>query len=351
MIVVMKTNATESQIVGVQKAIRELGFKDHRIHGEERNVVAVLGHVYPELVDELGVLEGVDTVVRISKPFKLASREVNPYDTIVRVGPVEIGGGSIVVMGGPCSVDTEENVLEAARAVKAAGGHILRGGAFKPRTSPYAFRGHGEKGLHILAAARAETGLPVVTEVMDARDVQLVAKHADILQIGARNSQNYTLLDEVGRSGKPVLLKRGMSATIEEWLLAAEYILSHGNRDVILCERGIRTFETATRFTFDVNAIPLVKKLSHLPLIGDPSHATGKWDLVEPVALAAIAAGADGLEVEVHPNPDHALSDGAQSLTPKNFAKLMDKARTLGDAIGRPVAPAYNEPVAARKAS
>ncbi|TMG04067.1 MAG: 3-deoxy-7-phosphoheptulonate synthase [Chloroflexi bacterium] len=351
MIVVMKTNATENQVVGVQKAIRELGFKDHRIHGEERNVVAVLGHVYPELVDELGVLEGVDTVVRISKPFKLASREVNPYDTIVRVGPVKIGGGSIVVMGGPCSVDTEENVLEAARAVKAAGGHILRGGAFKPRTSPYAFRGHGEKGLHILAAARAETGLPVVTEVMDARDVQLVAKHADILQIGARNSQNYTLLDEVGRSGKPVLLKRGMSSTIEEWLLAAEYILSHGNRDVILCERGIRTFETATRFTFDVNAIPLVKKLSHLPLIGDPSHATGKWDLVEPVALAAIAAGADGLEVEVHPNPDHALSDGAQSLTPKNFAKLMDRARTLGDAIGRPVAPAYNEPVAARKAS
>ena len=351
MIVVMKTNATENQIVGVQTAIRELGFKDHRIHGEERNVVAVLGHVYPELVDELGVLEGVDTVVRISKPYKLASREVNPYDTVVRVGPVEIGGGSIVVMGGPCSVDTEENVLEAARAVKAAGGHILRGGAFKPRTSPYAFRGHGEKGLHILAAARAETGLPVITEVMDARDVQLVAKHADILQIGARNSQNYTLLDEVGRSGKPVLLKRGMSSTIEEWLLAAEYVLSHGNRDVILCERGIRTFETATRFTFDVNAIPLVKKLSHLPLIGDPSHATGKWDLVEPVALAAIAAGADGLEVEVHPNPDHALSDGAQSLTPKNFAKLMDRVRTLGDAIGRPVAPAYNEPVAARKAS
>ncbi|TMG00760.1 MAG: 3-deoxy-7-phosphoheptulonate synthase [Chloroflexi bacterium] len=351
MIVVMKTNATENQIVGVQKAIRELGFKDHRIHGEERNVVAVLGHVYPELVDELGVLEGVDTVVRISKPYKLASREVNPYDTIVRVGQVEIGGGSIVVMGGPCSVDTEENVLEAARAVKAAGGHILRGGAFKPRTSPYAFRGHGEKGLHILAAARAETGLPVVTEVMDARDVQVVAKHADILQIGARNSQNYTLLDEVGRSGKPVLLKRGMSATIEEWLLAAEYVLSHGNRDVILCERGIRTFETATRFTFDVNAIPLVKKLSHLPLIGDPSHATGKWDLVEPVALAAIAAGADGLEVEVHPNPDHALSDGAQSLTPKNFAKLMERARVLGDAIGRPVAPAYGAPVAARRAS
>jgi len=352
MIVVMKTGATEEQVVGVQKTIRELGFKDHRIHGEERNVVAVLGHVYPELVDELGVLEGVDTVVRISKPYKLASREVNPYDTVVRVGPVEIGNGRIVVMGGPCSVDTEDNVMEAARAVKAAGGHILRGGAFKPRTSPYAFRGHGEKGLHILAAARAETGLPVITEVMDARDVELVARHADILQIGARNSQNFTLLDEVGRAGKPVLLKRGMSATIEEWLLAAEYVLSHGNRDVILCERGIRTFETATRFTFDVNAIPLVKKLSHLPLIGDPSHATGKWDLVEPVALAAIAAGADGLEVEVHPNPDHALSDGAQSLTPKNFAKLMDRLRVLGEALGRPVAPPVEEEtIPARKAS
>jgi len=351
MIVVMKTSATEAQLHAVQKVIRELGFKDQRIHGEERNVVAVLGHVYPELVDELGVLEGVDTVVRISKPFKLASREVNPYDTVVRVGPVEIGNGSVVVIGGPCSVDTEENVMEAARAVKAAGGHILRGGAFKPRTSPYAFRGHGEKGLHILAAARAETGLPIITEVMDARDVELVARHADILQIGARNSQNYTLLDEVGRSGKPVLLKRGISSTIEEWLLAAEYILSHGNRDVILCERGIRTFETATRFTFDINAIPLVKQLSHLPVIGDPSHATGKWDLVEPVSLAAIAAGADGLEIEVHPNPDHALSDGAQSLTPKNFAKLMDRLRILGDAIGRPVAPPIDEPIPARRAS
>src|SRR3989442_1455974 len=241
MIVVMKTNATENQIVGVQKAIRELGFKDHRIHGEERNVVAVLGHVYPELVDELGVLEGVDAVVRISKPYKLASREVNPYDTIVRVGQVEIGGGSIVVMGGPCSVDSEENVLETARAVKAAGGPILRGGACKPGTSPYAFRGHGERGLHILAAARAETGLPVITEVMDTRDVALVAGFADILQIGARNMQNFNLLDEVGKAGKPVMLKRGIAATVEEWLLAAEYVLSHGNRDVILCERGIRT--------------------------------------------------------------------------------------------------------------
>ena len=337
MIVVMKTGATEAQVLGVQKQIRELGFRDHRIHGEERNVVAVLGHVYPELADELGTLEGVDTVVRISKPFKLASREVNPYDTVVRVGDVEIGGGNVVVMGGPCSVDTEENVMETARAIKAAGGHILRGGAFKPRSSPYAFRGHGEKGLHILAQAREETGLPIITEVMDPRDVELVAQHADILQIGARNSQNFTLLDEVGKAGKPVLLKRAISGTIEEWLLAAEYILSHGNRDVILCERGIRTYETATRFTFDINAIPLVKRLTHLPIIADPSHATGKWQLVEPVALGALAAGADGLIIEVHPNPDHALSDGAQSLTPANFHKLMDKATILGEALERPV--------------
>ncbi len=338
MIVVMKTGATEEQVLNVQKTIRELGFKDHRIHGEERVVVAVLGHIYPELQDELGVIDGVDSVVRISKPFKLASRDVQPHDTVVRVGNLKIGDGSVVLMGGPCSVDSEENVIEAARAVKAAGGHVLRGGAFKPRSSPYAFRGHGEKALHILAAAREETGLPIITEVMDARDVDLVAKHADILQIGARNMQNFTLLDEVGRSGRPVMLKRGLSGTIEEWLLAAEYVLSHGNRDVILCERGIRTFEPATRNTFDVNAIPLVKKLSHLPVIGDPSHATGKWYLVEPVGVAAIAAGADGLLIEMHPNPDHALSDGAQSLTPENFAKLSSKVAKVAGALGRPMA-------------
>lgn len=351
MIVVMKTGASEEQILAVQKHIRQLGFKDHRIHGDERNVVAVLGHVYPELIDELGVIDGVDSVVRISKPFKLASREVNATNTVVRVGPVSIGGGNVIVMAGPCSVDTEENVITAARAVKASGGHILRGGAFKPRTSPYAFRGHGEKGLQILASAREETGLPIITEVMDARDVDLVARYADILQLGARNMQNFTLLDEVGRSGKPVMLKRGLNATIEEWLLAAEYILSHGNRDVILCERGIRTYETATRFTFDVNAIPVVKRLSHLPVIGDPSHATGKWQLVEPVGLAAIAAGADGLQVEVHPNPDQALSDGAQSLTPENFTKLMRNASLVADAVGKPMAPALDDLLAARKAS
>ena len=351
MIVVMKTGATKEQIAGVRKAVKELGFKDHPILGDERSVVAVLGHVYPELVDELGVLDGVDSVVRISKPFKLASREVNPFNTVVRVGDVSIGDGNVVVMGGPCSVDTEENVMTTARAIRDAGGHILRGGAFKPRSSPYAFRGHGEKGLQMLAAARDETGLPIITEVMDARDVELVAKYADILQVGARNMQNFTLLDEVGKVARPVMLKRGLSGTIEEWLLAAEYILSHGNRDVILCERGIRTYETATRNTFDVSAIPLVKRLSHLPIIGDPSHATGAWYLVEPVGLAAIAAGADGLMVEVHPEPDHALSDGAQSLTPENFAKLVDRTRTLAQALGRDLAPTGATEKTARKAS
>ncbi len=351
MIVVMKTGATEEQVAGVRKAIKELGFKDHPILGEERSVVAVLGHVYPELVDELGVLDGVDSVVRISKPFKLASREVNPFNTVIRVGDISIGDGNVVMMGGPCSVDTEENVMITARAVRDAGGHILRGGAFKPRSSPYAFRGHGEKGLQMLAAARDETGLPIITEVMDARDVELVAKYADILQVGARNMQNFTLLDEVGKVARPVLLKRGLSGTIEEWLLAAEYILSHGNRDVILCERGIRTYETATRNTFDVSAIPLVKRLSHLPIIGDPSHATGAWYLVEPVGLAAIAAGADGLLVEVHPEPDHALSDGAQSLTPENFAKLVDKTRTIAQALGRDLAPTGATEKTSRKAS
>lgn len=353
MIVVMKAGATEQQITNAQKIIRELGFKDHRIHGEERSVVAVLGHVYPELIDELGVIDGVDSVVRISKPFKLASREVQSENTVVRIGSLAIGDGSVTMMGGPCSVDSEESVLECARAVKAAGGHVLRGGAFKPRSSPYAFRGHGEKALHILASAREETGLPIITEVMDARDVDMVAKFADILQIGARNMQNFTLLDEVGKAGRPVMLKRGLSGTVEEWLLAAEYVLSHGNRDVILCERGIRTFETATRNTFDVNAIPLVKKLSHLPVIGDPSHATGKWYLVEPVGLAAVAAGADGLLVEVHPSPDHALSDGAQSLTPANFAKLVHKTSLIAEALGRSLARQADsgQPARARKAS
>ena len=337
MIVVMKTTATEGQILAVQKRVRELGFKDHLSSGAERTIIGVLGGIYAELDDEFAVLDGVDSVVRISKPFKLASREVKEDDTVVKVGPLEIGGGRLVVMAGPCSVDTEENVMQTAHAVKAAGAHMLRGGAFKPRTSPYAFRGHGESGLKILANARAETGLPIVTEVMDARDVELVARFADALQIGSRNMQNFALLDEVGKAHKPVLLKRGMWATVEQWLLAAEYILSEGNQNVVLCERGIVSHETGTRFTFDISAIPLVKRLSHLPIIGDPSHATGKWYLVESVAIAAVGAGADGLIVEVHPDPDHALSDGAQSLTLENFAKLMERVRAMALTAGKPL--------------
>jgi len=339
MIVVMKSGATEGQILTVQKRIRELGFKDHLSRGDERTVIGVLGTIHPDLQDEFAGLDGVHSVVRISTPFKLASREVKGEDTVVKVGPVEIGGGRLVIMAGPCSVDTEENVMETARKVKAAGAHMLRGGAFKPRTSPYAFRGHGEQGLKILAEARAETGLPIVTEVMDARDVDLVTRHADVLQIGSRNMQNFALLDEVGRAAKPVLLKRGMWATVEQWLLAAEYILSQGNRDVILCERGIVSHETGTRFTFDISAIPLVKHLSHLPIIGDPSHATGKWYLVGPVAMAAVGAGADGLIIEVHPDPDHALSDGPQSLTPENFSRLMEQVGAIAIAAGKPLHP------------
>ena len=323
----------------VQNRIRELGFKDHLSRGDERTVIGVLGAIHPDLPDEFTLLDGVDSVVRISKPFKLASREVKEKDTVVKVGQLEIGSGRLVIMAGPCSVDTEENVIKTAHAVKAAGAHMLRGGAFKPRTSPYAFRGHGEKGLKILADARDQTGLPIVTEVLDARDVELVIQYADVLQIGSRNMQNFTLLDEVGRAAKPVLLKRGMWATVEQWLLAAEYILSHGNGDVILCERGIVSHEIGTRFTFDISAIPLVKHLSHLPIFGDPSHATGKWYLVEPVAIAAAAAGADGLIIEVHPDPDHALSDGAQSLTPDNFSKLMKRVAAISLATGKPLHP------------
>ncbi|HZP25541.1 MAG TPA: 3-deoxy-7-phosphoheptulonate synthase [Dehalococcoidia bacterium] len=333
----MKTDADEGDLLNIQKRVRELGFKDSLIRGVERNVIAVLGQVYPELVDEFSVMDGVETVLRVSKPYKLASREVNPYDTVVNVGDLRIGGGELVVMGGPCSVDTEEYVMTSARGVRDSGGHIFRGGAFKPRTSPHNFEGHGVKGLALLAQAKAETGLPIITEVVDPRDVEVVSETADILQIGSRNGQNFSLLKEVGRTNKPVLLKRGMWATVEEWLLAAEHVLAQGNLQVMLCERGIRTFETATRFTFDVNAIPLVKRLSHLPIIADPSHSTGKWYLVEPVAMAAVAAGADGLLIEVHASPDHALSDGAQSLTPANFALLMEHVGAVAQAVGKPL--------------
>jgi len=338
MIVVMTVGSTEKEINGVLERLKELGFKGSLSRGVERTVVGVVGQTYPELADELAVLEGVADVVPVSRPYKLASREFKPEDTIIKVGNVAIGGANTVVMAGQCSVDTEEQMMATARVVKEAGGHILRGGAFKPRTNPYAFRGLGEKGLQILAAAKAETGLPIISEVMDPRDVELVARYADILQIGSRSMQNFTLLDEVGRSGKPVMLKRGMWAPLQEWLLAAEYVLAEGNSQVMLCERGIRTFETSTRFTMDLSVIPAAKRLSHLPIIGDPSHATGHRYLVEPMAMASVAAGADGLIVELHPNPDRALSDGAQSLTFDGFRQMMERVRDVAGAVGRPLA-------------
>lgn len=340
MIVVMKQGCPEPEITGVIHRVEELGLSGHLIRGEERTVIGVVGRTYPEVGQMLENLPGVEEIVPISKPYKLSGRELHPQDTVVEVGDVRIGGGNLVIMAGPCSVESEEQLMATAHAVRNAGAHLLRGGAYKPRTSPYQFRGLGEDGLRMLAAARAETGLPVITEVLTPQDVDVVAQYADVLQIGARNMQNFILLEECGRSGKPVMLKRGLSGTIQEWLLSSEYILATGNRQVILCERGIRTFETATRNTMDVSAIPLVKRLSHLPVVGDPSHGTGKWYLVEPLALAAVAAGADGLIVEVHPNPDHALSDGPQSLSFANFGCLMHRVELVSNAIGRPLAGA-----------
>jgi 3-deoxy-7-phosphoheptulonate synthase len=335
MLVVMKKGSTQQDLTGVMQKITQVGLTGHISKGVERTVVGVVGQTYPELRDVLELLPGVEEVIPISKPYKLSSREFQREGTVIKVGDVFIGGDTLTIIAGPCAVETETQVIETAKAVKAAGANILRGGAFKPSTSPYHFRGLGKEGLEILALARAETGLPIITEVLTPHDVELVARYADILQIGARNMQNFSLLDEVGKVKKPVMLKRGMSATIQEWLLSAEYILSQGNRQVMLCERGIRTFETYTRNTMDISAIPVVKKLSHLPIIADPSHGTGKWYLVGPLALASVAAGADGLMVEVHPNPDQALKDGAQSLTFDNFQQLMTQLEPLVSAINR----------------
>jgi len=342
MLVVMKKDASEQQMAGVMQKLTQTGLTGQISQGVERTVIGVVGQTYPELRDTLELLPGVDEVIPISKPYKLSSREFQPEDTIIKVGDAVLGGGELVIIAGPCAVETEKQVLETAKAVKAAGANILRGGAFKPSTSPYQFRGLGKQGLEILAMARAETGLPFITEVLTPQDVELVAKYADILQVGARNMQNFILLDEVGKAKMPVMLKRGMSATIQEWLLSAEYILSQGNRQLLLCERGIRTFETYTRNTLDVSAIPIIKRLSHLPIIGDPSHGTGKWYLVTPLALAAVAAGADGLMIEVHPNPDEALKDGAQSLTFENFEQLIQQVAPVAASVGRSM-PAKSE--------
>ena len=333
MIIVMESDSTDQHVAGIVRRLEELGLSAHTSVGSERTVIGVIGVGFPaELPELLEVMPGVDHVARITKTWKHASREFKPTDTIVRVGDVEIGGNELVVMAGPCSVESREQVLETAHAVKAAGARIMRGGAFKPRTSPYSFQGLGEAGLRMLATAREVTGLRVVSEVVTPADVELLVRYADMLQVGTRNMQNYALLQEVGRSGKPVLLKRGMSSTVEEWLLAAEYVLSQGNRDVVLCERGIRTFETSTRFTLDLNSVPLVRELSHLPVVVDPSQGTGNWSLVRPMSLAAVAAGAHGLLVEVHPRPDEALSDGSQSLDFENFERLMRELARLREA-------------------
>jgi len=335
MIVIMKQGATSAQVANVTARIEQWGCGVHISEGQERTIIGVIGNGRPLDHEPIERMDGVERTVPILRPFKLASREFQPQDTVVKVNGVSIGGKQVVVMAGPCAVESREQLLETARAVKEAGAHVLRGGAFKPRTSPYSFQGLGEKGLRLLAQARDETGLPVVTEVTDSQMVPLVTTYADILQIGARNMQNYALLHAVGKTQRPVLLKRGMMATIEELLMAAEYILSHGNDRVILCERGIRTFEKYTRNTLDISAVPLIKQLSHLPVVVDPSHGTGKWELVEPVSRAAVAAGADGLIIEVHPHPEEALSDGAQSLKPARFASLMQGLRPVAEAVGR----------------
>jgi 3-deoxy-7-phosphoheptulonate synthase len=337
MMVIMKPGHTREQFDEVMSRIREDGLEGHAIVGVERTVIGVVGldRLHPELADDLEVMSGVDSTVQISSPYKLCSREFKKDDTVVDVNGVKLGEGMVTVIAGPCAVESEEQLMKTARAVKERGASMLRGGAFKPRTSPYSFRGLEEDGLKLLAQARQETGLPVVTEVMSEATVQLVAKYADVLQIGTRNAQNFFLLEEVARAGKPIVLKRGMSSSIQDWLLAAEYILAKGNRDVILCERGIRTFETATRNTMDINAIPLVKETSHLPIIADPSHGTGKRKLVEPISLGMVAAGADGLILEVHPDPEHALSDGAQSLTFDLFASVMANVAKVAGAVGK----------------
>ena len=330
----MSHQATSEQIDAVVERVKEIGLKVELSRGEDRTLVGVIGSNAYAYREAFSHLPGIQEIIPITKPFKLASREFRPTDTVVDIGGVRVGGSEpVVMMAGPCSVEGEEMLLETARHVAARGARLLRGGAFKPRTSPYSFQGLGEAGLKMLAEAAAETGLRVVSEVVTPVDVELVARYVDVLQVGTRNMQNYALLQEVGRAGKPVLLKRGMSSTVEEWLLAAEYVLSQGNRDVMLCERGIRTFETATRFTLDLNVVPLVRELSHLPVVVDPSQATGRWSLVRPMALAAVAAGAHALIVEVHPHPDEALSDGAQSLDFAAFDRLMDELARVEAAL------------------
>ena len=337
MIVVMKADATAAQIGAVIAKAEQMGCQTHPIYGEHRTVVALVGDLTHVTRETFNTMVGVSETLRIEEPYKLSSRTTRPENTVIEINGtgVKVGGPEIVVMAGPCSVESREQIIETAKAVKAAGAKVLRGGAFKPRTSPYDFQGHGLKGLEYLAEAREVTGLPVITEVMTVETVPMVAEYADILQIGARNMQNFTLLKKAGQATKPVLLKRGMSATLEEWLTAADYILSGGNKNVVLCERGIRTFATHTRNTLDLSVVPAVKELSHLPIIVDPSHGTGYRNYVPPMALAAVAAGADGIMVEVHNDPAQAKSDGSQSLFIEQFEQMMKQIPAVAEAVGR----------------
>jgi len=335
MIVIMKSQARTSSVSAVIAKIEDAGYQVHLSEGEERTIIGIIGDGRPIDRNQLELMPEVERCVPILEPFKLASRDFKPTGTSFPIGQQMIGANEIILMAGPCAVESRSQIIETAHACKEAGAHVLRGGAFKPRSSPYSFQGLGEEGLKYLAEAREETGLPVITEVMEPAMVDLVCEYADILQIGARNMQNYALLHAVGESQHPVLLKRGMSSLMKEWLMSAEYILSHGNSRVMLCERGIRTFERYTRNTFDINAIPVVKEMSHLPIIADPSHATGKWEYVSAAAKAAVAAGADGLIIEVHPRPEEALSDGVQSLKPKRYAQLVREMKAIAEAVGR----------------
>ncbi len=337
MIVVLRPDATKEQIEHFVNKVESLGLKTMVSKGVERTIIGIIGEEDILRAQPLEVYPGVEKVMPILAPYKLVSREFKQENTVVEVKGVSIGGNKIAVMAGPCSIEKYEILLETAKKVKAAGANILRGGAFKPRTSPYSFQGLGEKGLVYLREVADKVGMVAVTEIMDPRDLPLIEKYTDIIQIGARNMQNFNLLKEVGLSHKPVLLKRGMMSTIKELLMSAEYILSNGNFNVILCERGIRTFEDATRFTLDVSAIPVIKQLSHLPVMVDPSHAAGKWGLVSPLSMAAVAAGCDGLIIEVHPSPEDALSDGAQQLLPERFSDMMENLRKLASSIGREI--------------
>ena len=337
MVIVMKAGAEQGHIDAVIAQIKARNYTPHPIQGTERTVIAAIGDERGKHeLQQLESMRGVDKVVPILEPYKLSSSEIRPGErTKIQIGDAEIGGDTLILMAGPCSVESREQILESAEIVKESGAQILRGGAFKPRTSPYSFQGLGEEGLQYLAEARDKTGLLIITELMDSHDLRLVEQYTDIIQIGARNMQNYGLLSRLSETKKPVMLKRGMMSEVNELLLSAEYILSEGNYNVILCERGIRTFETATRNTFDLNAIPVIKKMSHLPIIADPSHGTGHWEYVNPMAKAAVAAGADGLMIEVHPDPENALSDGAQSLRPDKFRQLVQELKPFIEASGR----------------